>query len=226
MTVTAIRTVIIYILLILAMRLMGKRQIGDLQHIELVVTLLISDLAVVPMQDPGTPLMSGLLPIFLLVALEILLSAWMLKSPSFARLVTGNPIVVIQNGTLLPSAMKKLRLTVNDLTENLRGQGIFDLSDVDTAIVETDGTISTYLRTERQPARRRDVTSKTVPPEPVPMVIISDGRPCEWAMDVCGWDHDRLNQTLQRDGITQDNVFLMTADAMGNYTIVPKGDGK
>ena len=97
MTITAIRTVLIYILVIAAMRVMGKRQLGELQPVELVVTLLISDMAAVPMQESGLPLLSGVLPILILVALELLLSGLMLKSPRFSRLVSGNPIVLIQD---------------------------------------------------------------------------------------------------------------------------------
>ena len=112
MAITAIRTVLIYILIIAAMRIMGKRQLGELQPVELVVTLLISDMAAVPMQESGIPLLSGVLPILILVALELLLSGLMLKSPFFSRLISGNPIVLVREGELQQSALKKMRMTV------------------------------------------------------------------------------------------------------------------
>lgn len=225
MVLTAVRTIIIYLFLIVAMRLMGKRQIGDLQPIELAVTLLISDLAVVPMQDSGTPLLSGLLPIFLLISMEILLSAVMLKFPLLAKLVTGNPVVVISEGKLLPNAMKALRLTLEDLTKNLRSQGVFDWQEVDTAIVETDGSISVYLKAENMPAKRSDV-KKSVPKEPVPAVIVSDGQLCDWALTLCNWTKKRTEKTLRKEGYSLAQVFLMAASSDGKYTIVPKENVK
>ena len=115
MAITAIRTVIIYIFIITAMRIMGKRQLGELQPVELVVTLLISDLAAVPMQESGMPLLNGLIPILILVSLELLLSGAMLKLPWVSRLITGNPITIIRDGQLDQKALKKLRMTVDDL---------------------------------------------------------------------------------------------------------------
>ena len=129
MAITAIRTVIIYIFIITAMRIMGKRQLGELQPVELVVTLLISDLAAVPMQESGMPLLNGLIPILILVSLELLLSGAMLKLPWVSHLITGNPITIIRDGQLDQKALKKLRMTVEDLTENLRGMDYFDIED-------------------------------------------------------------------------------------------------
>lgn len=225
MAVTAIRTVIIYIVLIVALRLMGKRQLGDLQPIELVVTLMISDLASVPMQESGVPLVSGLLPIFVLVSLEILLSALMLKSSLFSRWITGTPMVVLRHGQPLPHTMKKLRMTVEDLSEKLRGQGVFDFRDVDTALVETDGSVSVFLRTDRQPAQRGDLPQPP-PHEAVPLIIVSDGKPCDWAMAACGWDTEKLQKTLRRNRRELQDIFVMTAAGDGSYTIIPKEEAR
>ena len=120
MAITAIRTVIIYIFIITAMRIMGKRQLGELQPVELVVTLLISDLAAVPMQESGMPLLNGLIPILILVSLELLLSGAMLKLPWVSRLITGNPITILRDGQLDQKALKKLRMTVDDLKMCIR----------------------------------------------------------------------------------------------------------
>ena len=139
MAISAIRTVIIYIFIIAAMRIMGKRQLGELQPVELVVTLLISDLAAVPMQESGMPLLNGLIPIVVLVALELLLSGLMLKSSGFSKLISGNPIVIIRDGKLDQKALKRLRLTVEDLMETLRQQNAFDIREIEYAIAETNG---------------------------------------------------------------------------------------
>ena len=148
MAITAIRTVIIYIFIIAAMRIMGKRQLGELQPIELVVTLLISDLAAVPMQESGMPLINGLIPILILVALELLFSGLMLKSSLFSRLISGTPIVVVSKGKLDQKALKKLRLTSEDLMESLRMQNVFDLQEIEYAIAETNGKISVFKNPE------------------------------------------------------------------------------
>ena len=141
MTITAIRTVIIYIFLIIAMRIMGKRQLGELQTVELVVTLMISDLAAVPMQESGMPLLVGLIPIFVLVAMELLRSGLMLKLPWVSRMISGNPIVIVNNGKLEEKALKRLRLTLDDLMEALRQQNYFDLRDIQYAVAEDAGQL-------------------------------------------------------------------------------------
>lgn len=222
MAVSAVRTVIIYVVLMVSLRLMGKRQLGDLQPIELVVTLLISDLAAVPMQEPGTPLLAGLIPIFVLVALELLLSGLMMKCPAFARAVSGSPIVVIRHGKPLPDAMCKLRLTLDDLSDSLRKQGYFDLRDIDTAIVETGGSISVYPRPHKRPLQCGD--THLYPREPVPMILVEDGQPCDWAMKLCGWDRTRLDRVLRKEQISIGQVFMMIADEDGGYTVTLKGE--
>lgn len=222
MAITAIRTVIIYIMLIVAMRVMGRRQLGELQPIELVVTLLISDLASVPMQESGIPLFSGLIPIFVLVAAEILLSTWMLKSPKFASLVSGTPILLIHNGKLDQQALKKLRMSVEDLSETLRKQQIFDLRDIQTAIAETNGTITIYPVAAKRSVVYEDVTSPPIPNHGMPLVVLSDGNPCEWAMKACGISEAWIDRILQKEGCSRDNVMILAANADKTYYLVPK----
>ncbi len=159
MAISAIRTVIIYIFIIAAMRIMGKRQLGELQPVELVVTLLISDLAAVPMQESGMPLLNGLIPIVVLVALELLLSGLMLKSSGFSKLISGNPIVIIRDGKLDQKALKRLRLTVEDLMETLRQQNAFDIREIEYAIAETNAW-------GRRPVPSPGETSRPLPRTP------------------------------------------------------------
>lgn len=221
MTITAIRTVIIYIFIIAAMRIMGKRQLGELQPVELVVTLLISDLAAVPMQESGMPLISGLVPILVLVAMELLLSALMLKIPWFSRLISGNPIVVINNGKLDQKALKRLRLTIEDLMENLRQQNVFDIQDVQYAIAETNGKISVFLKPDKQPTTCGDL--QAVPPDNgMPLVVISDGIFCHWTMELCGVTEKWVEKVLKRNKCEQNEVFLMTVNKAHEYFILKK----
>ncbi len=221
MAITAIRTVLIYILIIVAMRIMGKRQLGELQPIELVVTLLISDLASVPMQDSGTPLLSGIIPIFILVALELLLSAIMLKSTRFSHLVSGNPIVVIQNGELQQPALKKLRMTVEDLGESLRQQGIFNPDDLEFALMEPSGHISVVMKPEKQSVTA-EMAGLSPPPATVDMIIVSDGVPSSWALAVCGLDEKWLCNVLNQQQLTLKEIFLMVANQEGTFRIIKR----
>ncbi len=142
MLILLLRTVLLYAFIILAVRLMGKRQVSDMQTSELVITLIISDIAAIPMQGVEQPLLSGFLPIMVLVSLEIILSIIMLKSSKFRNIICGNPIVIIKEGKILESELKKLRISYEDLYSLLRQQEVFDVKDIKCGIVETNGSVS------------------------------------------------------------------------------------
>lgn len=225
MTITAIRTVIIYIFLIAAMRIMGKRQLGELQPVELVVTLLISDLAAVPMQESGMPLLVGLVPIFVLVAMELLLSGLMLKIPWVSRMISGNPIVIVNNGKLDQKALKRLRLTLDDLMEALRQLNYFDLRDIQYAVAETNGKISVFPMPAKQPVTCGDVDR--VPQDTgMPVVIISDGKISQWAMELLGLTEEWVREILIRNSVAEEDVFLMTVDKSRQYFILRCDEAK
>ena len=221
MTVSVIRTVILYFLLMAAMRLMGKRQLGELQPTELVVTLLLSDLAAVPMQDTGLPLMNGALPILVLVVLEILLSGLMLKCPPLARLVAGSPIAVIRDGKVDENAMRRLRLTVDDLVESLRQQEVFDLRQVQYAIAETNGHITAYCYPRFQTATVGDVNPNPTD-DGMPVLVVSDGRLCPWGMQLCGMTEAHLARLLDKYHCRLEDVFLMTATKTGQHHLLTR----
>ncbi len=142
MLIILIRTVLLYIYVTLAVRIMGKRQISDMQTSELVITLIISDIAAIPMQNTDLPLFSGFIPITVLVIIEIVVSIIMLKSKKFRKIMCGNPIVIIKDGKILQDQLKKLRITYEDLYSLLRQQEVFDVSEIRYGIVETNGSIS------------------------------------------------------------------------------------
>ena len=219
MFVSAIRTVIIYLLIVFAIRIMGKRQIGELRPSELVVTLLIADLAAVPMQETGTPLLHGIIPMLLLVALELLTSALMLKSNFFERLISGNPVPLIKHGKLDVDALKRLRLSVDDLMESLRGQGCFDISEVETAIAETNGQITLYLKHPYRAVTCEDM-KLTAPSDGMPAVVLSDGNFCPWGLEVCNKSEQNICAFLNRKGLRQQEIFLMTLSANGDFCIL------
>ncbi len=219
MAIVALRTVIIYIVLIAALRLAGKRQLGELQPVELVVTLLIADLAAVPMQDNGTPLSNGLVPIAVLVALELILSGLMMKSRVVAQLITGNPVVIIRDGKLLQPTLRRLRLTVEDLMETLRQQGIFDIHTIQYAIAETNGKISVFLAPDAAPATVGDLQI-TVSDSGAPVPVVSDGKLVDWGIAMCGVSAAWVHQRLRRRGYALKDVLLMTADKQQKVCII------
>lgn len=219
MLVCAIRTVIIYVLIVFALRLMGKRQIGELRPSELVVALLIADLASVPMQENGTPLLHGVLPILILAALELLTSALMLKCPAFERLMSGNPIPVIRDGKLDIAALKKLRLTVDDLSDALRMQNCFNISEIDTAVVETNGSISVFLQPAYRPATCMDVQA-TSNNSGMPAPVIADGSFCPWGLQLCGKTKQAIETFLSQKRLRVQQVFWMTITPKGNFYIL------
>lgn len=225
MTIIAIRTVITYVFVMLAMRIMGKRQLGELQPTELVVTLLMADLAVVPMQDSSIPLLGGLTPILLLVALELIMSALMMKLPFVSRLVSGNPIILIRDGKPDEKAMVKLRLTVEDLMDSLREQQIFDIRQVKTAIAETNGKISVTLTHASSPVTCEDM-SLAVSEDDVMYPVIHDGRRCRWTYPLIGLSDADVDQILHRRKVGQEDVLLMTVDSKKEVYIVPKEESR
>ena len=166
MLVPFIRTLILYCLIIVAVRLMGKRQIGEMQPTELVITILISAVVSVPMQDIDIPLAHGIVPVMTLISAEVLISSASLRSEKFRRLLSGKPVPVIVNGHIEQAAMQKLRISLDDLCEDLRLAGIFDLRQVAFAQMETNGRLSILQNTADQPLTPKQVGIKTDAAQP------------------------------------------------------------
>lgn len=221
MFISMIRTVILYIIIIVAVRLMGKRQISQLQTSELVVTMLISDLAVIPMQDTGQPLFSGIIPIFVLLSLEVFLSVIMLKNGRFRHIICGNPVIVIRNGKVQQQNMKELRMSIDELFEQLRQKDVFNLADVAYAIVETNGTLSVFKQAEADYIRPADagVTPKDVGPD---VVLVSDGKISDSSLRLCRKDEGWLQSVLEKEKTPLNEVFILTMNNAGKYMLIRK----
>lgn len=157
MPTTFLRTIILYLMVVIGLRLMGKRQVGEMQPSELVVAIMISDLASIPMQDVGITLLSGVIPIFTLIIVEIALSQISLKNRKFRKLLTGKPSVIIHNGKILRDEMIKLRFNHDDLKEQLRIQGYVGVKDINFAILETNGQLSIIPKAKNQQATVKDL---------------------------------------------------------------------
>ena len=224
MIISLIRTFLLYIVIIFAVRLMGKRQISALQTSELVVTLLISDIASIPMQNTGQPLVSGLVPIFTLVAIEIILSVMMLKSGRFRKVICGRPIVVINDGKIQQSELRRLRMTTEDLFEDLRQNSIVSISDVAYAIVETNGKLSVVKKPGKDSVTP-DMLQLVVPDTGIETVVISDGVISETSAKLCKKSVAWVEGVLKGKNLTADQVFLMTANTAGDFQIIKK-EGK
>ncbi len=217
-----VRTIILYIIIITGVRLMGKRQVGELEPSELVLSLLISDLAAVPMQDPGTPLYAGIIPILVLLSVTMLLSVATMKNSTIRTLICGRPSIIIQNGELNQKEMKRNRLTVDELLEELRCQGHTDPSAIQYAILETNGQLSILPKSQNLPATVGQLHIET-PAVGLPLVIISDGRVVEQALSRLGRDYSWLDYQLKKHNFKQpEDIFLMTSDEHGVLYFSPK----
>ena len=200
-----IRTIILYILIIAGVRLMGKRQVGELEPSELVLSLIIADLASVPMQDYGIPLLTGVVPILTLLAVTMILSVLTMKSVRFRAMLCGRPSMVIQNGTLVQGEMAKTRLTVDELLEELRIKGYTDISQIKYAILETNGQLSVLPCANQKPPTARDL-KVSVEEAGLPRVVVSDGHLLERNRP---WLDKQLAQRGCKDLST---VFLLLVD--------------
>ncbi len=223
MSISIARTVILYCFVVLAIRLMGKRQIGDMQPNELVITLLISEIAAIPLQDPARPILDGVIAIFVLVILEILSSVLGMKSLWIKRMMNGKSAVIIKDGQIDQKTMKKVRMTVLDLMELLRGQNVFDFSDVAFAVLEVNGDLSVLLKSNKQPLTAGDVNAQN-PPAALSLPVVSDGKIVTDSLAALQLKKKDVADALRSENTRLDEVFIMTMDPRGDYEIVKKGE--
>lgn len=220
-----IRTVILYIFVTFAIRIMGKRQIGDMQPNELVITLLISEIAAIPLQDTDQPILNGVVAIFVLVFLEIIISVLAMKSMFVRKCMSGKSVVIIKNGVIDQNAMRSVRMTVLDLVELLRGQNVFDISTVAFAVLEVNGDLSILLKSSEQPVINRDLNIEKAD-EALPLPVISDGKIVKESLQALNINADDIYKRLNANQMQVKNVFLMTLDRVGNFSIVKMSDEK
>lgn len=225
MVIAFLRTILLYTFIIIGIRLMGKRQVGELEPSELVLALLIADLAAVPMQDFGIPLLTGLIPILTLLCLTMALSVLTMKSVRFRAVLCGRPSVIVENGRLRQAEMRKNRFTLDELMEELRMKGITDLSAVKYAILETNGQISVLLYAAQQPVTAGQMD--LAPPEPgLPVVLINDGRVIQRSLRSRGLNEAWLEKQLERHHIkSAREVFLLTVDEENTVYLAKKEAG-
>lgn len=225
MYVTLWRSVFLYALVIFLLRFMGKRQIGELQPSELVTAIMISNIAAIPIENLDTPMIDGALPITALACLEILCSAAALKSRRLRRILIGQPRYLIRDGVIDQKELALLRWSLDDLCEQLRANGIFDLNEVNTAVVETNGDLSVYQKFAFRPATNGDLGLRPKQGDDVPILLISDGEVIEKALTACGVTRAWLDETLLREGVGTQDVFFLSCDRARRYTLIEKERG-
>lgn len=221
MLINFARTVILYVVIIASMRILGKRQIGELQPAELVITILLSEILAIPMQDTSLPLMNTIIPVLLLVGFEIIISILNLKSVKFRSVMQGNPLIVIREGVIDQKQLKELRFTTDDLLEELRKKDIFDISRVWYAIVETDGTLSVMLKADEENIKIKDVNLQK-PENVYKSVVISDGSLIEKNFPECNMTKAKVERLLRKKNLTVKDVLLMTMDKDEKYDITER----
>ncbi|MBQ8980396.1 MAG: DUF421 domain-containing protein [Eubacterium sp.] len=221
MTITLIRSVIIYIFVIAAVRIMGKRQVGELKPQELVITILISAVATIPLEEHAIPMATSLIPILIFISLEIIESALSMKSIRFRNLIQGRPVFVIKDGILQQKALGRLRFTVDDLLDALRQKDIFNIADVQNAVVETNGTLTVQCKSEVAPVTPK-VLDINAPQKSIGVPIIMDGKPVNeyFAGDVSS--DNKIEVIAAALGVKSKDIMLLTIDGDGKTYIIKK----
>ena len=206
MIITITRTIILYIFVTLGIRLMGKRQVGEMQPNELVVTLLISEIAAIPLQDTSQPILDGVVAIFMLVILEIIVSVLAMKSMTVRKLMNGKSAVIIKNGVIDQNAMRQVRMTVLDLVELLRGQNVFDISTVAFAVLEVNGNLSVLLKSSEQTVTAGDLNIDNGKAA-LPLPVISDGKIIKESLRALETDESKIKEKVAANKTDIKQVF-------------------
>ena len=220
--VSYFRTLVLYALLIAVIRFMGKRQIGQMEASEFVVTMLVANLASIPMQDASIPLFTGVIPILTVLAMELVLSGVSLRSIRMRRLLCGKPVILIENGRIIQRNLKRTCVTLDELSGLLRQKDVLDPTTVRYAILETNGTLSVFPYPEEKPASAKDANIP-VGEQSLPVTVICDGKLLEHNLRISGKDHRWVDKILKEKGCPQKEVLLLAVD-QSNKVIFYRGE--
>ena len=221
MILAYVRTVILYVVLIASVRIMGKRQIGQMEPTEFVVAMLIADLAAVPMQDGAIPLLSGIVPLLTVLGLELTVSFLVMKSLALRRCLCGRPVILIDNGRVLQDNLRRTRVTMEELMSHLRQKDVLEIGSVQYAILETDGNLSVFPYPQMKPAAAQEA-GIPVKGQSLPITVINDGKLSREALKQAGKDTVWLNKTLGKRKARQETTLLLTVDGEDNVTWIAK----
>ena len=221
MLISYLRAGFLYLVLILSVRLMGKRQIGQMEASEFVVTMLVANLAAIPMQDAAIPLYSGLVPILVVLGLELTLSGLILRSVLIRRFFCGKPIILIDKGKILMDNLRRTRVTLDELTGHLRQKDVLDIQTVEFAILETDGNLSVFPYPKERPATAKEAGIRA-DKQYLPITVIEDGYLSKDNLQKAGKDTLWLEGILQKNQTRQKDVLLLTVDQIGHVVFLRK----
>jgi uncharacterized membrane protein YcaP (DUF421 family) len=215
------RSLILYGIVVLVVRVMGKRQIGQLQPFELVIAIMLADLASAPVDDVGVPLIKGVVPIFALAFAQIIISFLSLKSERFRTLIGGSPSILIENGVLQQKKLEQLRINLNDLLEQLRSQNIANIDDVEFAILETNGNLSVFPKVDKKAPTLEDLNIQGKP-ESIPVTLIMDGQIMYKNLKKTGQDLNWLLGQIKNLGLDRKSVFFAYLDTQDQLKVIAK----
>lgn len=202
---------------------MGKRQIGELQPSELVITIILSEVASMPLESIDAPLLPSVVLVFLLACFEVFSSDISVKLPFLRKLIQGNPLLVIKNGKVMEENLHSIRFSMDDLTEALRLKDVFDIAAVDFAYIETNGGLSVKLKKDYRPPTKSDENSSD---GSIPFLIIDDGKIIDRDFAECNMSKEKLEKILRKKKFDIKDVLLMTADSNGEITVIKKAGAK
>ena len=225
MFVSYLRTVILYLVLITVIRLMGKRQIGQMEPAEFVVTMLVANLAAIPMQDSGIPLYTGLVPILTVLGVELLLAAWSLKSLWVRKLLCGKPVILIENGKILRENLKKTRITLDELTGHLREKDVLDPRTVQFAILETNGNLSVFPYPKARPATAAEAGIQAKK-QYLPVTLVEDGQLLAENLKLLDKDVPWVEKLLRSKDATVEATWLLAVDRGGGVIFYRKDEAQ
>ncbi len=212
MVVSIFRCVVLYIAVVLSVRIMGKRQIGELQPSELVITIMLSELAALPLQDLNMPLIWGIMPMFLMVGLELLMSLFTLKSMRFRAFCYGKPVLLIYQGKINQYELLRTRVSMEDIMEAMRGNGILQVEDIETAVLETNGTVSVIAKPQAAPPTAKDLKITTEKSGGIPEILVMDGHMVNKNIKKKSLSMEDLTEILRGYEIKMEDVFMLTMD--------------
>ena len=221
MILSYFRTILLYLVLIFSIRLMGKRQIGQMEASEFVVTMLVANLASIPMQDSAIPLLSGLVPILVVLGMELVMSCLILKSVKFRKLLCGKPVILIDNGKILYDNLKATRVTMDELTGHLRQKDVLDIRTVQFAILETDGSLSVFPYPKERPATAKEAGIQAKA-QYLPITIIEDGYLSRDNLKKAGKDSSWLHRICEDQHTSPKAVLLLTVDEQDHVVLLRK----
>ena len=221
MILSYVRTILLYLAMIVVIRIMGKRQIGQMEPSEFVVTMMVANLATIPMEDDGIALFAGFVPICVILGAELVLSFLNLKSSKIRKLLCGKPVILIDNGTILQQNLRKTRISLDELTGHLREKDVLDIRSVQYAILETNGNLSVFPYPKEMPASARDAGIQ-VRQQFLPITIISDGELMEHNLTIAKKDKAWLKNILEANHAEVEDTWLLTVDKSNHVTFFRK----